>query len=188
VVAPVPALAPRGLGLAKAPNTLGEMAAAAAAALAAPKRAHRHEKIDLKKIEKKLLTQRDELAEKLREADEATREGEAQVEPDEVDSAMNDLDSDTSRSVVAAREEQLKSINDALERIHQGKYGICIMCGEQIPAGRLLAQPCAIRCVPCREQYERSSSSLGGSEGSWSRYESFGTDDEETVEEVSEEP
>jgi DnaK suppressor protein len=46
------------------------------------------------------------------------------------------------------------SINDidaALGRFEQGSYGICIDCGEDIDAGRLLIIIEAIRCINCSE-------------------------------------
>lgn len=44
---------------------------------------------------------------------------------------------------------------DALQRIHDGVYGICIDCNERIPAARLQIKPEATRCVACQTEYER---------------------------------
>ena len=41
----------------------------------------------------------------------------------------------------------LKEIDDALQRIEQGTYGICEGIGKQIPKARLEAQPWARYCV-----------------------------------------
>jgi DnaK suppressor protein len=41
----------------------------------------------------------------------------------------------------------LREIDDALERIEQGTYGICEGTGKQIPKARLEAQPWARYCV-----------------------------------------
>ncbi|WP_345750776.1 TraR/DksA family transcriptional regulator [Microbacterium rhizophilus] len=49
---------------------------------------------------------------------------------------------------VAARHE-LSDIDAALARIDAGTYGVCEVCGEPIPEGRLLARPTATRCVRC---------------------------------------
>jgi len=35
----------------------------------------------------------------------------------------------------------------ALQKLDEGSYGICDVCGEPIPAGRLEARPWAVRCV-----------------------------------------
>ena len=35
----------------------------------------------------------------------------------------------------------------AMRKLDEGTYGICEVCGKEIPAGRLEAMPEAIRCV-----------------------------------------
>jgi DnaK suppressor protein len=49
-----------------------------------------------------------------------------------------------------------RAILDALSRIEQGCYGICIDCDEPIALARLRAIPEVARCIECAEQYERS--------------------------------
>jgi len=44
----------------------------------------------------------------------------------------------------------LHYLNDALERIENGTYGICSVCGEEIPKERLEAVPITQHCVPCK--------------------------------------
>jgi len=51
--------------------------------------------------------------------------------------------------------EELRDIEDARERIAEGRYGACVDCGKDIPLQRLMAQPTAKRCVQCQEQFER---------------------------------
>lgn len=46
----------------------------------------------------------------------------------------------------------LNHIEEALERIENGSYGICDDCEKPIPEERLLAVPTATRCVPCKEK------------------------------------
>jgi DnaK suppressor protein len=41
----------------------------------------------------------------------------------------------------------LAEVNDALHRMDEGKYGICEVCGKEIPIERLEARPYATRCV-----------------------------------------
>lgn len=45
---------------------------------------------------------------------------------------------------------RLHDIEQAQQRMADGVYGICIDCDGQIPRGRLLAQPTAIRCAACQ--------------------------------------
>ena len=56
---------------------------------------------------------------------------------------------------IRSRERNLtKKIEDALERIEKGLFGICLMCGEKIPIDRLKARPIAMRCVECKAKSE----------------------------------
>jgi DnaK suppressor protein len=50
---------------------------------------------------------------------------------------------------------EIRLIDAALERIKSGSYGVCLDCGEDIPAARLHAAPEAPRCIACQEKLER---------------------------------
>lgn len=45
----------------------------------------------------------------------------------------------------------LREIGDALQRIEQGTYGVCLECEEPISVKRLEAVPWARYCVSCQE-------------------------------------
>jgi DnaK suppressor protein len=47
---------------------------------------------------------------------------------------------------------QLRLIEEALDRINSGDYGVCLSCEEEIPQKRLLALPWARYCVTCQEE------------------------------------
>ena len=49
---------------------------------------------------------------------------------------------------------ELNAIDAALQRIHDGQYGICIDCDAHIPEARLHAAPEAARCIHCQEKVE----------------------------------
>ena len=46
---------------------------------------------------------------------------------------------------------QLRLIDEALDRLDSGDYGICLSCEEPIPPKRLHAVPWARYCVRCQE-------------------------------------
>jgi RNA polymerase-binding transcription factor DksA len=52
-------------------------------------------------------------------------------------------------SMVERARAQLAEINEALERLRRGSYGVCEECRRQIPGERLSAQPAARTCVEC---------------------------------------
>ncbi len=45
--------------------------------------------------------------------------------------------------------DMLKKINQSLEKVKKGTYGICDHCGRKINAERLLAIPVTIFCINC---------------------------------------
>ena len=62
---------------------------------------------------------------------------------------------DVIQAEVETLEQRLTDINEALERIEQGRYGYCAKCGKEIPAGRLQLVPEAKYCVDCESQMKK---------------------------------
>lgn len=50
--------------------------------------------------------------------------------------------------------ELLYQVNEALDRIEDGNYGLCVSCKKSIPASRLKAIPHARTCLKCQETLE----------------------------------
>jgi DnaK suppressor protein len=44
---------------------------------------------------------------------------------------------------------RVRQIDSALEQMDEGSYGICELCGSDIPAARLEVRPLSVRCVQC---------------------------------------
>ncbi len=57
-------------------------------------------------------------------------------------------------SLMETEEDTLAKIDEALERISNGTYGICVECGGVIPKTRLNAIPYTPVCIKCAEQME----------------------------------
>jgi DnaK suppressor protein len=57
------------------------------------------------------------------------------------------------RAQVGALADQVRrslvEIDAALDRVEQGRYGVCEGCGRPIPDARLEVRPTARTCVPC---------------------------------------
>ena len=51
----------------------------------------------------------------------------------------------------ARRQAERTRLQAALTRMHDGDYGYCEDCGEQIAIGRLRLDPAALRCVDCAQ-------------------------------------
>lgn len=72
---------------------------------------------------------------------------------------MADLGSDNSRhdlelGLMSSEVEVVEMIEEALQRIQDDEYGICLECGGLIPEARLAAKPYARYCTKCKEQRE----------------------------------
>jgi RNA polymerase-binding transcription factor DksA len=73
-------------------------------------------------------------------------DGDKDEEADEVQEYDNAL------SLEYSLELKLKDVNIALEKITDGKYGICENCGEEIEEERLKAVPEAKLCMKCNNK------------------------------------
>jgi len=47
------------------------------------------------------------------------------------------------------RSAELRQIEDALQRMADGRYGYCVTCGENIAPDRLEGDPTAVLCADC---------------------------------------
>jgi DnaK suppressor protein len=81
--------------------------------------------------------------------------------PDEMDLASSEyLQAFTFR--LRGREKVfLDKIQQALQRIEDGTFGICEECGEKISAKRLEARPETTLCIKCKEDQERVEKDFG---------------------------
>jgi RNA polymerase-binding protein DksA len=74
---------------------------------------------------------------------------------DLADVASDDIDRKMIEVLGSHELRRLKSIDSALTRIQQGKYGLCVKCGKNIPQDRLEAIPYALLCIDCKTAEER---------------------------------
>jgi RNA polymerase-binding transcription factor DksA len=65
---------------------------------------------------------------------------------DPTDTADNIEEYESNTAIVAELETRLEYIEDALERIENGSYGMCRICGGEIEDDRLTANPAAETC------------------------------------------
>jgi len=70
------------------------------------------------------------------------------------DVATDMYDREFTLGLAATDRELLHNVNEALERIEDGNYGLCITCKKLIPATRLKAIPHAQTCLKCQELRE----------------------------------
>jgi DnaK suppressor protein len=73
---------------------------------------------------------------------------------DIIDQAGDERDRELSLLLTGRDKEKLRAIDEALEKIEEGTYGICEECGEKIGPSRLKVMPLAKYCVNCQSRLE----------------------------------
>ena len=73
------------------------------------------------------------------------------------DWAQADAERDLAFALEERESAELVAIDDALKRVADGSYGLCVDCGESIAAARLHANPVAMRCLGCQDKAEHAS-------------------------------
>ncbi len=74
---------------------------------------------------------------------------------DEGDRADTERTHEVSILLSVRDKEKLDAVEEALERVREGTYGVCEECGDEIGGGRLKAMPLAKSCVTCQSQVEK---------------------------------
>ena len=72
------------------------------------------------------------------------------------DWAKADAERDLSIALEERESAELVAIDEALKRVADGSFGLCVDCGVEIGTARLHANPTAMRCVVCQEKREKA--------------------------------
>lgn len=108
--------------------------------------------LNLKEIKEKLIAERENLLNKLKENDLSIDDSET---PDPVDLAVRNYSKNVMLAVSENDSRQIILINEALERIEDDEYGFCQNCEKEINPKRLDAIPWARYCLNCQELVEQ---------------------------------
>lgn len=107
----------------------------------------------------KVLRARAEQIERARRAIRHESEGIVESELSRVDNHPADVGSELHEQEVDLTtevflDEESRRIAEALRALEAGTYGICVVCGREIPAERLKAVPEAVRCLQHQREFE----------------------------------
>ncbi|HEV2916399.1 MAG TPA: TraR/DksA C4-type zinc finger protein [Candidatus Babeliales bacterium] len=80
------------------------------------------------------------------------------------DQALSSTMETLQRSLQDTDYEEYNRITQALEKIADGSYGICVDCNEMIQERRLKFYPNAARCLACQELYEDTQENISTEE------------------------
>ena len=109
-------------------------------------------KSSLIETKEKLLAERELLIQKLKGNDLSVDDSET---PDPVDLAVRNYSKNVMLAVSENESKQLALIDEALLRIDDDEYGICLNCEKEINPKRLAALPWARFCLDCQELQEK---------------------------------
>ena len=70
------------------------------------------------------------------------------------DGSTASLDQARDVALLEQTERALSELAEARQRLASGTYGVCEICGQQIPTARMLARPETRSCVVCAEARE----------------------------------
>lgn len=71
------------------------------------------------------------------------------------DQATDNFDREFSLDLASSGQDLLNIIDEALDKIKEGNYGLCENCEKPISVKRLKAVPYAKLCIKCKEQEEK---------------------------------
>lgn len=69
--------------------------------------------------------------------------------------SVADLLSDLDLAVIHRHVNEVRDIEDALQRIAEGVYGMCVDCEGEVGYERLSVYPTAKRCYDCQDHHEK---------------------------------
>jgi DnaK suppressor protein len=121
--------------------------------------------LDLNSIRATLEKKRDEIRQNLASLTEAHPTPVGAIEANDgpqdfEDVAVDFLEMQQEQSIQFNEQALLTEVEQALERLDNGTYGKCVVCGLPIPEKRLQAIPWAARCIKDEEQLEQRNLSV----------------------------
>ena len=118
-------------------------------------------KDDIKNMRDILVLRRDALRKALAGDLSSLKELSQQSSGDVVDFALDSAQDELNSQLAEVESRELASIENAIQRMSDGTYGLCEVCAGKIPLMRLNALPYATNCIKCQREME----SEGG--GDW---------------------
>jgi len=128
-------------------------------------------------LRQQLLDMKAKLLEEMELESKAEREGNKDEGLDTYDLASEERDREISFILSDRERSKVKNIDDALERMEEGSYGVCDACGLEIAEERLTAMPFTRLCRDCQQDQEREARSQRRVEDERNTYRKLGSTD-----------
>jgi RNA polymerase-binding transcription factor DksA len=120
---------------------------------------------DRQQVEQRLAARESEIAARRAGLRAAGRpEGDALADYDNhpADSGTETFMQEMDETTELVLDEEVARVKQAREALEEGRYGVCVVCGKDIPPERLEAIPESVRCVEHQREYEARLRQGGG--------------------------
>ena len=124
-----------------------------------------------------LLDMKTKLLEEMEMESKAERENTKDEGLDTYDLASEERDREINFILSDRERSKARNIDDALERMEEGTYGVCDACGLEIAEERLTAMPFTRLCRDCQQEQEREARSQRRVEDERNAYRKLGSTD-----------
>ena len=81
--------------------------------------------------------------------------------PDPTDRAALETDRNFLLRIRDRERKLIEKIKEALDRIDDGQFGVCEVCGKEIGEKRLMARPVTTLCIECKKKQEAREKARG---------------------------
>jgi DnaK suppressor protein len=81
--------------------------------------------------------------------------------PDPMDRASFESDRSTLLRIRDRESHLIRKIKKALDRLEDGSFGICELCGKEISIERLKVRPVTTHCITCKTKMEKMERASG---------------------------
>ena len=109
----------------------------------------------LELYKKRLLERKEQLQDLVSRTEQDGREADEQVANDIADKATNSYTKEFLFKKSNDDRFILHLIQEALERMETGEFGVCVACGGEMQQKRIDAVPWARHCIGCQEKQEQ---------------------------------
>src|SRR5687768_1284191 len=109
----------------------------------------------IKAFREKLLLKKQEILEVYTKNKNYGKEADGDGAQDIADKAANSYTKEFLFSLSNNERDMLQLVDEALIRIEGRRYGVCVVCEDEMDKKRLEAVPWAKRCISCQEKQEQ---------------------------------
>lgn len=131
----------------------------------------------LAQVREQLIETKSKLLGEIDSESRAEREANKDEGMDTYDLASEERDREINFILSDRERTKLKQIDDALERLDDGSYGVCESCGLEVAEERLSAMPFTRLCRDCQQDEEREAKSQRRFEDDRNTYRKLGSTD-----------